>query len=191
MINEFKKIAPAIVESVKARVTNEMTDEEVMAVIHEEIVSYFDKQQQMMVEYLTFNQEINKLHVNAEPKNIAITPDEKYVFVTIPSDTSVLIIDISDNNSIVKQIKVGGNPQGIAISQNAEFVLVANTVSSINLNSVSVIDIFNKELIDTIYVSNDDAFPQHIAITQDSKFAYVTNKKNENITVLRLDLIGN
>ena len=57
MINEFKKIAPAIVESVKARMANEMTDEEVMVVIREEIVSYFDKQHQMMVEYLTFNRE--------------------------------------------------------------------------------------------------------------------------------------
>lgn len=54
MINEFKKIAPAIVESVKVRVTADMTEQQIMMVIHEEIVSYFTKQQQMFVEYMTF-----------------------------------------------------------------------------------------------------------------------------------------
>lgn len=57
MINEFKKIAPAIVESVKTRITSEMNDEQIMMVIHEEIVAYFTKQQQMFVEYMTFNED--------------------------------------------------------------------------------------------------------------------------------------
>lgn len=57
MINEFKKIAPYIVENLKAVVTNEMTDEEIMEVIHQEIVSFFTKQQNMFVQYLSFNQE--------------------------------------------------------------------------------------------------------------------------------------
>lgn len=57
MINEFKKVAPAIVESVKVRVTADMTEQQIMMVIHEEIVSYFTKQQQMFVEYMTFNED--------------------------------------------------------------------------------------------------------------------------------------
>lgn len=57
MINEFKKIAPAIVENVKVRITAEMTEEQIMMVIHEEIISYFTKQQQMFVEYMTFNED--------------------------------------------------------------------------------------------------------------------------------------
>lgn len=57
MINEFKKIAPAIVENVKVRITAEMNEEQIMMVIHEEIISYFTKQQQMFVEYMTFNED--------------------------------------------------------------------------------------------------------------------------------------
>lgn len=57
MINEFKKIAPAIVENVKLRITADMTEQQIMMVIHEEIVSYFTKQQQMFVEYMTFNED--------------------------------------------------------------------------------------------------------------------------------------
>lgn len=57
MINEFKKIAPYIVETVKARVTDTMSDDEVMQIIHAEIVSFFEKQQNMFTQFLTFTSE--------------------------------------------------------------------------------------------------------------------------------------
>lgn len=55
-IEQFKKIAPAIVENVKARVTSGMASDEIAQAIHEEILSFFVKQQQMAVEYMTFNE---------------------------------------------------------------------------------------------------------------------------------------
>lgn len=55
IMNQFKKIAPYIVESVKVRVTPEMNDAEVMAIVHEEILAYFNKGQQMTAEVLAFN----------------------------------------------------------------------------------------------------------------------------------------
>lgn len=57
ILNQFKKVAPFIVEGVKARVTAEMTDAEVMVVIHEEIMTFFQKQQQMTNEYLAFDED--------------------------------------------------------------------------------------------------------------------------------------
>lgn len=57
MINEFKKIAPYIVENARAVVTAEMSDEEVMKVIHAEIIAFFEKQQNMFTQYLTFTDE--------------------------------------------------------------------------------------------------------------------------------------
>ena len=57
MINEFKKIAPYIVESVKVRVTSEMGDEEIMQIIHIEIILFFEKQQNMFVQFLNFTSE--------------------------------------------------------------------------------------------------------------------------------------
>ena len=56
-IEQFKKVAPVIVENVKARVTNGMAEEEIMHVIHDEILSFFVKQQQMTIEYVTFNED--------------------------------------------------------------------------------------------------------------------------------------
>ncbi len=54
IMNQFKKIAPYIVDAVKVRLAPGMTDADVMVIIHEEILAYFDKQQKMAVEALTF-----------------------------------------------------------------------------------------------------------------------------------------
>lgn len=55
LMNQFKAIAPAIVDAVRARVTASSTEADVMNIIHEEIIAFFDKQQRMAVEYLTFD----------------------------------------------------------------------------------------------------------------------------------------
>ncbi|CUW11478.1 Uncharacterised protein [Serratia grimesii] len=56
-IAQFKKVAPAIVGNVKTRITNDMAAEKIMQVIQDEILSFFTKQQQMTVEYVTFNED--------------------------------------------------------------------------------------------------------------------------------------
>lgn len=55
IMNQFKKIAPFIVSAVKSRITPQMTDAEILEVVHAEILSFFAKGQQMTAEVLTFN----------------------------------------------------------------------------------------------------------------------------------------
>lgn len=57
LMTEFKKIAPFIVDAVKARVAAGMTDEEVMVIVHEEILAYFEKQKLMSVQHILFSAE--------------------------------------------------------------------------------------------------------------------------------------
>lgn len=53
-MSQFKKIAPYIVDAVKVRVAPGMSNADVVAIIHEEILAFFDKQQKMAVEALSF-----------------------------------------------------------------------------------------------------------------------------------------
>ena len=52
---EFKKIAPYIAERVRERISDNMTDESIMKLIHAEIMTHFANQQQMFIQYLNFN----------------------------------------------------------------------------------------------------------------------------------------
>ncbi|MEI7411694.1 hypothetical protein [Pectobacterium aroidearum] len=65
VIMQFKKVAGFIAGNVKSRTTPEMTDEEVMAVIHEEIVAYFNKQRQMTLEYISFGKDARAAFASA------------------------------------------------------------------------------------------------------------------------------
>lgn len=65
VIIQFKKFAGFITENVKSRITSEMTNEEAMTVIHEEIISYFNKQQQMTHEYISFGQDARSAFASA------------------------------------------------------------------------------------------------------------------------------
>lgn len=56
LLNEFKKIAPFIVAAVQARVAAGMTDEEVMVIVHEEILAYFEKQKLMSDQHILFSE---------------------------------------------------------------------------------------------------------------------------------------
>lgn len=54
IMTQFKAIAPAIVEAVSARVAPGMDDAAVMAIIHQEIAAYFEAQNNMAAQVLTF-----------------------------------------------------------------------------------------------------------------------------------------
>ncbi|WP_208093561.1 hypothetical protein [Serratia ureilytica] len=56
-IERFKKVAHVIVENVKTHVTSGLADDEIMHIIHEEILNFFVKQQRITVEYMNFNED--------------------------------------------------------------------------------------------------------------------------------------
>lgn len=65
MINEFKKIAPYIAAAVKERLANDVSEEVITEVIHQEIMSFFRKQNSMCSEYLAFNQDQRRIFSEA------------------------------------------------------------------------------------------------------------------------------
>ncbi|AYH09391.1 hypothetical protein C5E24_06650 [Pectobacterium parmentieri] len=85
VIMQFKKVAGFIAGNVKSRTTPEMTDEELMTVIHEEIIAFFNKQRQMTLEYLSFSQEARASFASAmydliAPLAAAIEPTTNPVY---------------------------------------------------------------------------------------------------------------
>ena len=55
IMNQFKKIAPFITASTKARISESMDESQIAEVIHEEILAYFAKQQNMAAQHMQFN----------------------------------------------------------------------------------------------------------------------------------------
>ncbi|MEI8300228.1 MAG: YncE family protein [Chlamydiota bacterium] len=101
----------------------------------------------------------------------------EYAYVSNYLAGTVTIIDIL-SNTIKKTINIGGNPQGLAVTPNGEYVYACNG------SSISVINTISNEVVETI--TNAGPNPVSLAFTPDGAYAYITNYTNGTVTVLQI-----
>ena len=115
---------------------------------------------------------------------IALSADNRLLWSVNPGDDSVSVLR-TDNNTVLKKIKVGREPQSVALDPNNKFAFVANAAGS----SVTVIKIINakhrrlrgewsRRRIKT------GAEPWNIVSSPDGKRVFVANSGQDTITVI-------
>lgn len=104
---------------------------------------------------------------NFYPYQVAITPDDRYVFVSCRKSNDVRVFDMQ-TRAFVQNIQTGLNPLALEISPDGKWCYVPNQAS----NSVTVIDVINRVVVKTI--PNIGAQPHKIDFTADGRYAYVT-----------------
>jgi len=111
------------------------------------------------------------------PGGIAITPDEKYIYVAQVEDNKVAVIRTSDNK-IVDSKYVLKAPCYIAMTPNGKYAYVTHLKD----NRVLVIRTSDNKIVDSIDVGG----PSYgIAITPDGKYAYVTKPIAHNVSIIK------
>ena len=116
--------------------------------------------------------------VGTNPDGLAITLNNKYIYVINTISNTVSVISTS-SNSVVSTISVGINPYGVAITPNGQYVYVTNTGSS----SVSVISASSNSVIATIPVVSGPG-PTGVAITPNGQYVYVTDNAGNSVSVI-------
>ncbi len=114
---------------------------------------------------------------------IGLSQDNALVWVVNPDDDSVSVIRTS-NNSVIKKITVGDEPQSIAVDPNLNFVYVANAAD----NTVTVISHNNNP---AAFIANvvgqpltTGAEPWNIVISPNGRNVFVANSGQDTITVI-------
>lgn len=91
----------------------------------------------------------------------------------------------SDKNTVVATIDVGVNPDALAITPDGHYAYVVNNnnYNIANQDTVSVLDLKNNTLKETIY---DSSFvePFRIAISPNGKRAYVANSDSTTLSII-------
>jgi len=105
-----------------------------------------------------------------QPLQVALTPDDKFAYVTCFQSDEVRVIDTM-TKAIITAVPVGRRPFLLAVTPNGQFVYVANQQS----NDMSVIRVADNQVIQTIK-SSSFANPHGIAFTPDGRYAYMTNE---------------
>ena len=98
------------------------------------------------------------------PHGIAITPDNRWVYVASDGTSTVSVIDTS-TDKLVENIEVGKNPHGVAVSPDGKYVLVA----VYDTDSIAFIDTATRKVIGSMPVGK----PHNNAIHPNGRVAYV------------------
>ncbi|MBL8168167.1 MAG: beta-propeller fold lactonase family protein [Acidobacteria bacterium] len=109
---------------------------------------------------------------------LALSPDDKFLWVANPDTDSVSVLEVgNDLNQKLAEIRVGDEPNGVAIHPNGQTVYVANTVSG----SVSVIDAASRKIVRTLFVGTE---PYGLALTPNGSKLYVANARSNDVLVI-------
>ena len=139
---------------------------------------------------LTTKKITQQIKLPAEAYTCLLSPNKKELYISCWGCDKILIFD-TQKNSIRTEIAVGDNPNDICRTGNGKYLFVANA----NDNSVSVIDIKNAKVIETLSSSLFAAAPpgsttNAVALSGDEKTLYIANADNNCVAVFDVSKPG-
>ncbi len=150
----------------------------------EQILFAVGREDSMLYAYdLTLDSLRYRIKLPAEPYTCRAHPIRPEVFVSLWGSTQVAVIDRAQEK-LVAQIGVGDHPNDMVFSPDAQRLFVANA----NLNSVSVIDIATRRVIETIQTAlapeaPPGSTPNGLAASPDGKQLFIANANNNYVAV--------
>lgn len=126
---------------------------------------------------------VQQVKLGGEAYTCSLSADRKELYISCWGCDRLIIFDTEKRN-ITAQIVIGDNPNDICITRNNKYVYVANA----NDNSVSVIDIKKRKVIETLTSSlYPDAPPgstsNGLALSPDDKTLFIANADNNCLAV--------
>jgi YVTN family beta-propeller protein len=131
-----------------------------------------------------------QLSLGGEGYNCLLSPNKKELYITCWGCDKVLIFNTEDNN-FSGEIQVGDNPNDLCLSKNGKYLFVANA----NDNSVSVIDIRQRKVLETLNTALYPDAPNGsttngLALSADEKILYIANADNNCLAVFDVSKPG-
>lgn len=131
----------------------------------------------------TKKKEFTKVNLGSEAYTCLLSPDKKELYISMWGGDKVIVIN-TDDHAVTDTIDVGDNPNELCLSRNGKILYVANA----NDNSVSVIDIKKRKVIETLSTSLYPDAPagsttNGLALSEDQKTLYIANADNNCLAV--------
>ncbi len=119
-------------------------------------------------------EKINEVYIDDEPRTIAFSYDNSFMYVTNYSSNKVSVVDLK--NFTLKQIEVGEMPYGVAVSKNYIYI---------SLEKQNEVLVLENSTYKKVKVFKVDLFPTGIALNNQGLLA-VSHLKNGSITIVNL-----
>ena len=126
---------------------------------------------------------LNKISLGGEGYTCLLSPDKKELYISCWGCDKVKILD-TQTNKFTGEIQVGDNPNELCLTKNGNYLFAANG----NDNSVSVIDVRQRKVIETLNAALYPDAPagstsNGLALSTDEKTIYIANADNNCLAV--------
>ena len=133
---------------------------------------------------------IGKYQLPAEAYTCLLSPDKKELYISCWGCDKLIVFN-TNTRVIASQINVGDNPNDICMTKNGKYLFVANS----NDNSVSIISVSNRKVVETLTSSLYPNAPQGsttngVALSPDEKILYIANADNNCLTLFDVSQPG-
>jgi len=133
---------------------------------------------------------IRQLPLGGEGYTCLLSPGKNELYISVWGGDKILMLN-TVSNSFSGEIKVGDNPNDICFSKKGDYLFVANA----NDNSVSVIDVMQKKVIETLNTALYPDAPNGsttngLALSENDKILYVANADNNCVAVFDVSAPG-
>ncbi len=133
---------------------------------------------------------IKQLPLGAEGFTCVLSPDKKELYVSLWGGDKLLVLN-TQAQTLVDSVMVGDNPNDICLTKSGQYLFVANA----NDNSVSVIDIKKRKLLETLNASLYADAPSGstsngVALSADEKTLYIANADNNCLALFDISNPG-
>ncbi|MGN6616415.1 MAG: alkaline phosphatase family protein, partial [Ilyomonas sp.] len=133
---------------------------------------------------------IDTTDLGAEAYTCLLSPDKKELYISLWGGDKILVYNTLQKK-ITDSIFVGDNPNDICLTKNGRYLFVANA----NDNSVSVIDIKPRKVLETLNAALYPDAPSgsttnSVALSADEKTLYAANADNNCLAVFDISNIN-
>jgi YVTN family beta-propeller protein len=142
-----------------------------------------------IIDLLT-KQVIQQIQIDGEAYTCLLSPDKKELYISCWGCDRLIVFDTEKKN-IAAQIAIGDNPNELCLTRDGKYLFVANA----NDNSVSVISVKDRKVIETLTSSlYPDSPPgsttNGVALSVDEKTLYIANADNNCLAVFDVSKPG-
>ena len=122
---------------------------------------------------------VASIAVGDEPEGVALSPDERFLYVAVEGENKVAVIDVAGRR-VIAHVPVGGRPRSIAFSPDGARAYVTDEL----VGAVTEMDARTHQVLRTFSLPGKAPRPMGVAVSPDSAKIYVTTGREGSLVVI-------
>ena len=122
---------------------------------------------------------VGSIPVGDEPEGVALSPDERFLYVAIEGENKVAVIDVAGRR-VIARMAVGGRPRSIAFSPDGTRAYVTDELQG----AVTEMDGRTHQVLRPFAVPGAGPKPMGVAVSPDGSKIYVTTGRGGTLVAI-------